>query len=119
MAKIDIKTVKNFTTQFNKLQAEFGEDFAKLNGLDDATLSYTDFIDGFSDAEVVADVSIDGSSNVTKKDIITLLKEMPKPHRKFLAYHKIYYEINKKYGFKTANDWLRAEWTKGQLIKAH
>ena len=35
---------------------------------------------------------------------------MPKPHQKLLAFNKIYYEINKKYGFKTANDWLRAEW---------
>ena len=35
---------------------------------------------------------------------------MPKPHRKLLAFNKIYYEIQKKYGFKTANEWLRAEW---------
>jgi ribonucleoside-triphosphate reductase len=40
------------------------------------------------------------------------MNEMPKPHRKLLAFNKIYYELNKKYGFKTANDWLRAEWTK-------
>ena len=35
---------------------------------------------------------------------------MPKPHQKLLAFNKIYYEINKKYGFKTANEWLKAEW---------
>ena len=35
---------------------------------------------------------------------------MPKPHRKLLAFNKIYYEIQKKYGFKTANEWLRSEW---------
>lgn len=35
---------------------------------------------------------------------------MPKPHSKLLAFNKIYYEINKKFGFKTANDWLRMEW---------
>ena len=35
---------------------------------------------------------------------------MPKPHQKLLAFNKIYYEINKEYDFKTANDWLRAEW---------
>ena len=39
---------------------------------------------------------------------------MPKPHRKLLAFNKIYYEIQKKYGFKAANAWLRAEWM-GQL----
>ena len=42
----------------------------------------------------------------------TLMNEMPKPHRKLLAYNKIYYELNKKYGFKVANDWLEKEWTK-------
>ena len=36
---------------------------------------------------------------------------MPKPHRKLLAFNKIYYELQKKYGFKTANQWLRLEWT--------
>ena len=40
------------------------------------------------------------------------MNEMPKPHRKLLAYNKIYYELNKVYGFKTANDWLEKEWTK-------
>ena len=35
---------------------------------------------------------------------------MPKPHEKLLAFNKIYYEIQKKYGFKAANDWLRMEW---------
>ena len=39
---------------------------------------------------------------------------MPKPHEKLLAFNKIYYEIQKKYGFKAANTWLRMEWM-GQL----
>lgn len=112
--KIDIKLSKNFVTQYNKLQGEFGTDIARINGFDDAQLSYTDFIDNFIDETTVADASIDGNSNVTKKDIVTLLSEMPKPHRKLLAFNKIYYEIQKKYGFKAANAWLRAEWM-GQL----
>ena len=112
MANINIKLNKNFTTQFNKMNAEFGEEFARLNGFDDAQLSYTDFIDAFIDADAVADASVDGSANVKDKDMRTLMNEMPKAHRKLLAYNKIYYELNKKYGFKTANEWLRAEWTK-------
>jgi ribonucleoside-triphosphate reductase len=40
------------------------------------------------------------------------MNEMPKPHQKLLAFNKIYYEINKKYGFKAANRWLELEWTK-------
>ena len=112
MANINIRLNKNFTTQFNKMMTEYGEEFAKLNGFSDAQLSYTDFIDNFIDADTVADSSVDGSANVKNKDTRTLMNEMPKPHRKLLAFNKIYYELNKKYGFKTANDWLHAEWTK-------
>lgn len=111
---ISIKLDKNFTTQYNKLQDDYGTVMAKLNGFDDGQLSYTDFIDNFIDEPTVADSSIDGNSNVRRKDIVTLLTEMPKPHRKVLAYNKIYYEFNKLYGFKAANEWLRREWI-GQL----
>lgn len=108
--KIDIKLVKNFVSQYNKLQAEFGTEIAHLNGFDDDQLSYTDFIDNFVAKAVVADSSIDGNSNVSHKDIVTLEREMPKPHSKLLAFNKIYSEINQKFGFKIANDWLRYEW---------
>ena len=112
MAEIIVRLNKNFTTQFNKLQEKYGEDFAKLNGLSDPQLSYTDFIDNFIDTETIADVSVDGNANVSSKDMRTLMNEMPKPHRKLLAYNKIYFELNKKYGFKTANEWFEAEWNK-------
>ena len=107
---ISIRLNKNFTTQYNKLQEEFGTDIARINGFDDGQLSYTDFIDNFVDEVTVADASIDGNSNVSHKDIVTLEKEMPKPHEKLLAFNKIYYEIQKKYGFQMANEWLREEW---------
>ena len=109
---INVRLNKNFTTAFNKMKAKYGEEFERLNGFSDGQLSYTDFIDNFIDSETVADASVDGNANVGSKDMRTLMNEMPKPHRKLLAYNKIYYEINKKYGFKTANDWLEAEWSK-------
>ena len=108
--EINIRLGKNFTTQYNKLQNDYGTELARINGFDDGQLSYTDFIDEFIDKETVADASIDGNSNVSHKDIVTLLSEMPKPHRKLLAFNKIYYEYQKRYGFKNANEWLRMEW---------
>ena len=114
LLEINIKLNKNFTTQYNKLQAEYGTDIANINGFDDGQLSYTDFLDNFVDEDTVANVSIDGSSNVKHKDVVTLEKEMPKPHQKLIAFNKIYIEIQKKYGFKAANEWLEAEWI-GQL----
>ena len=87
--KIDIKLKKNFVTAYNRMQETYGEDMARINGFADSQLSYTDFIDNFIDEDTVADASIDGNSNVSHKDIVTLLSEMPKPHRKLLAFNKM------------------------------
>lgn len=108
---INIKLSKNFTTCFNKLLDDYGTEIAALNGLSEEQLSYTDFIDNFVDKQTVADASIDGNANVGHKDIVSLENEMSKPHSKLLAFNKIYYELNKKYGFSVANNWLKGEWT--------
>ena len=108
--EINIKLNRNFTTAYNRLLNEYGTEMATINGFSDEQLSYTDFIDNFVCSDTVADASIDGNANVGQKDIVTLINEMPKPHQKLLAFNKIYQELNEKYGFKTANDWLKAEW---------
>lgn len=105
-----IKLDRNFTTQFNRMLNDYGTEMAKINGLSEEQLSLTEFIDNFIDTDTVADASIDGNSNVSHKDIVTLLYEMSKPDQKLLAFNKIYYELNKQFCFKDANDWLKAEW---------
>lgn len=110
--QINIKLDKDFERQFNKLVEKYGEDFLKLQGLDDDKLSFTNFIDGFVDSDNVANASIDANANVGHKDVVTLLNEMAKPHQKLLSYNKIYYEIKKKYGYKEANKWFELEWNK-------
>ena len=111
MSKLDIgkNLEKDFISQYNRLQDEFGSYMARLNGFSEGQLSYTDFIDNFIDRDTVADVSVDGNSNVSHKDIVTLEREMSKPHMKLIAFNKIYYELQKKYGFYNANKWLRFE----------
>ena len=110
--QINIKLDKNFTTVFNKLCEEYGENLKKLNGFSDSQLNYTDFIDNFIDKNVktVADASIDGNANASTRDITSLEIEMSKPHSKLLAFNKIFFELNKKYGYKVAQDWLQNEW---------
>ena len=110
MAQINIKLNKNFTTQYNKWKEKYGEEFERLQGLNDEKLSLTDFLSAFIDSDNVADSSIDASSNVSQKDVVSLLSEMSKPHRKLLAFNKIYQELNKKYGFKEANEICEAVW---------
>ncbi|MBQ3502168.1 MAG: anaerobic ribonucleoside-triphosphate reductase, partial [Clostridia bacterium] len=107
---INIRTNKNFATQLNKLDQEYGEEFRSLQGLDEDKLSFTDFINNFIDIDTVADASVDASSNIAQKDVVVLLSEMSKPHQKLLAFHKLYYEIHKMYGFKVANEAFEALW---------
>lgn len=107
---INIKLDKNFTTVFNKLCEQGGEQLKKLNGFSESQLNYGDFIDNFVDKNTVADASIDGNANVGTKDITSLTTEMNKPHSKLLACNKIFYEMNKKWGYKDACDWLQGEW---------
>lgn len=122
---ISIDLNKDFVKSYNKCQRGWAlgrslpekfhiflhrKQLASLNGFSPRQLSYTDFIDNFIDADTVADASVDGNANVGHKDIVTLMSEMPKPHQKLLAFNKIFYEIEKKYGKKIAKKWLRNEW---------
>ena len=83
---INIELKRNFVNAYNKMQSEYGEEMAAINGFAPRQLSYTDFIDNFIDSHTVADASVDGNANVGQKDIVTLVNEMPKPHQKLLAF---------------------------------
>jgi len=107
---INIRLLKNFTTQFNRMVEAYGDDFLKLQGLSDDKLSLTDFIDNFIDSENVAEASIDSNSNISQKDVVTLISEMSKPHKKLLAFNKIYYELNSHFGYKEANRIMEELW---------
>ena len=105
-----IKLSKNFTTEFNKLTEELGEEFELINGFHETQLNGTDFIDNFTaDNKPVADTTIDANASVTTKDIQSLLKEKDKSENKLLAFNKIFYELQKEYGIKIAREWLAME----------
>lgn len=110
MSTVHIKLDKSFTTSLNKLLKEYGEEFARIEGLGEKQLNLTSFIDNFVDTKTVSDASIDGNANVASKAVPTLLNEMSKPYQKLTGYNKIFYELNKKYGYKVADKWLRAQW---------
>ena len=107
---INMRLFAPFVNKLNELVEKYPESFARMNGLHEDNLNFNTFIDNFIEEKTVADASIDGSANVSTKDICSLESEMNKPHMKLLSLHKIYYEIYKKYGSKTANIWLEEEW---------
>lgn len=106
---IYLKLDTDFENKITELKLKYPE-LADINGLSNSQLNHTDFIDNFIDEDVVANSSIDGNSNVSHKDMVTLEREMMKPHKKLLAFNKIYYEIKKEYGKQDADKWLENEY---------
>ena len=109
---IDLKFNKDFERALEALKEKYGEDFEILNGIHNSQMNFSDFIDAFVDKNV-ADVTIDANANASSKDIASFRTEKGKAIDKVIAANKIFYEIKKKYGLKTAKEWLETEYTGG------
>ena len=109
---IELKFNKDFERALEALREKYGEDFEILNGIHNSQMNFSDFIDAFVDKNV-ADVTIDANANASSKDIASFRNEKGKSIDKMIAANKIFYEIKKKYGLKTAKEWLETEYTGG------
>lgn len=109
---IGLKFNKDFERALDTLREKYGEDFEILNGIHNSQMNFSDFIDAFVDKNV-ADVTIDANANASSKDIASFRTEKGKSIDKMIAANKIFYEIKKKYGLKTAKEWLETEYTGG------
>ena len=109
---IPIKMNRDFERTIADLSRSYGEDFEILNGFHESQLNFSDFIDGFVDKNV-ADISIDANANASNKDVRSLLNEKAKSHDKLFAFNKIFFELKKKYGLRTAKEWLKTEYNGG------
>ena len=109
---IELKFNKDFERALDALREKYGEDFEILNGIHNSQMNFSDFIDAFVDKNV-ADVTIDANANASSKDIASFRTEKGKSIDKVIAANKIFHEIKKKYGLKTAKEWLETEYTGG------
>ena len=109
---IELKFNRDFERAIDNLRNKYGEDFEILNGVHNSQLNFSDFIDAFVDKNV-ADVSIDSNANASSKDVASLRSEKSKSIDKLIVANKIFHEIKKKYGLKTAKEWLETEWVGG------
>lgn len=109
---IELKFNKDFERALSSLRDKYGEDFEILNGIHDSQMNFSDFIEAFVDKNV-ADVTIDSNANASNKDIASFRNEKGKSIDKVIAANKIFYELKKKYGLKTAKEWLETEYTGG------
>lgn len=110
--EINLKFNKDFERMLTQLREKYGEDFEILNGIHESQMNFSDFIDAFVDKNV-ADVTIDANANVTSKDIASFRNEKGKSIDKVIAANKIFHEIKKAYGLKTAKEWLETEYVGG------
>lgn len=111
--EIQLKLTKDFERYLNELKNKYGEDFEYINGLHPSQLDFSEFIDNFVDHDTLADASIDPNANANHKDIRSFMTEKGKSEDKLFALNKIFMEIKKMWGLRTAKQWLEQEFSRG------
>ena len=109
---IQLKLSKDFERCLEELKEKYGEDFEYINGLHPSQLDFSEFIDNFVDKDTVADASIDPNANANHKDIRSFMTEKGKAEDKLFGLNKIFMEIKKMWGLRTAKKWLEAEFSR-------
>lgn len=111
--EIQLKLSKDFERCLDELKKEFGEDFEYINGIHPSQLDFSEFIENFVDRDTLADSSIDPNANANHKDIRSFMSEKGKSEDKLFGLNKIFLEIKKMWGLRTAKQWLRQEFSRG------
>ena len=110
--EIQLRLSKDFERCLEDLKKKYGEDFEYINGLHPSQLDFSEFIDNFVDKDTLADASIDPNANANHKDIRSFMTEKGKAEDKLFGLNKIFMEIKKMWGIRTAKQWLEAEFSR-------
>ena len=110
---IELKLNTDFERHLDYLKNKYGEDFWYINGLHPNQLDYSEFLDKFVKQDTMADSTIDPNANANHKDIRSFVTEKGKAEDKLFGLNKIFLEIKKKWGLRTAKAWLEQEFSKG------
>ena len=111
--QIQLKLSKDFERCLEDLKEKYGEDFEYLNGLHPSQLDCSEYINNFIDKKTLADSSIDPNANANHKDIRSFMTEKSKSTDKLFGLNKIFTEIKKMWGLRTAKQWLEQEFSRG------
>lgn len=111
--QIQLKLSRDFERCLEDLKKKYGEDFEIINGLHPSQLDFSEFIENFVDKDTLADASIDPNANASHKDIRSFMTEKGKSEDKLFGLNKIFMEIKKMWGLRTAKQWLEQEFSKG------
>lgn len=111
--EIQLKLSKDFERCLEDMKKKYGEDFEIINGLHPSQLDFSEFIDNFVDKDTLADSSIDPNANANHKDIRSFMTEKGKSEDKLFGLNKIFMEIKKHWGLRTAKQWFEQEFSRG------
>ena len=110
---IQLRLSKDFERCLEDLKNKYGEDFEYINGIHPTQLDYSEFINNFVDKGTLADASIDPNANANHRDIRSFMTEKGKSEDKLFGLNKIFLEIKKMWGLRTAKQWLEQEFSRG------
>ena len=110
---IELRLSKDFERCLDDLRKKYGEDFELLNGVHPSQLDFSEFLNKFVSQDTVADATIDPNANARHKDIRSFMTEKGKSEDKLFGLNKIFVEIKKRWGLRTAKQWLEQEFSKG------
>ena len=110
--EIQLQLSRDFERFLDELKKKYGEDFEYINGIHPSQLDFSEFIDNFVDKDTLADASIDPNANANHKDIRSFMTEKGKSEDKIFGLNKIFLEIKKMWGLRTAKQWLEAEFSR-------
>lgn len=111
--EIQLKLSKDFERCLEEMKKKYGEDFEYINGLHPSQLDFSEFINNFVDKATLADSSIDPNANANHKDIRSFMTEKGKSEDKLFGLNKIFTEIKKRWGLRTAKQWFEQEFSRG------
>ena len=110
---ISLRLTKDFERCLEDLKKKYGEDFEYINGVHSSQLDFSEFLDKFVNQSTMADATIDPNANANHRDIRSFMTEKGKSEDKLFGLNKIFLEIKKKWGLRTAKAWLEQECSKG------
>ena len=110
---IELSLDTDFERCLNSLREKYGTEFEYINGLHPHQLDFSEFINNFVDKDTVADATIDPNANANHKDIRSFMTEKGKGEDKLFGLNKIFLEIKKQWGIRTARQWLEQEFSRG------
>lgn len=110
----------DFEKELQRIKKKYSFEYTKITGFKPAAMSFINYINEFTKASNVNDISVDGTSNSGKNDIVALLTDINKPILKLIAFNKIFKGIKKEFGLEEAKKWIKDEITgKSYLHDAH